>query len=152
MKYNDLVSVAREFARNAVRLSMTNNVRAKILDAENEIKDLDEALAGTKKNIARANFALSKVDANDPDKDVLTAEYNEQLKDLNERIEDIEKTKAIYAETLKKLNDEIVSIQKGDRKVSMETLQAISTNYLEKLNVDTMLNAAKSVVDDALED
>ena len=141
MNYNALVSIAREFARNMVRLTMTNNVRAKILNTENQIKDNENAVTEVNKDILRLNFKMSKIDDNDPDKTDKKKEIEEAIADNNKCLENLAKNKEAITNQMTKLNEEIEAIQKGDKKVSTETLQILSNDYLETLNREAMIKA-----------
>lgn len=146
MNYNDLVSIARESARDNVRLHLTNGVRGQILNNEIAISQTETELKNINKNIARATYALSKVDAADPDAEENTKDLNAKIKQMNEVVVNVTKELETYKAAIVKLNTDIVDIANGSKKVSTETLQTLSCKYLDTLNRELMLETVKAAV------
>ena len=144
--YNALVSVARDSARDSVLLKLTNDVRNEILAISIASGKVDSDIAAINKEIAVLTYKLSKVDTLDPEATEKTNRYNDLIKEANEDIAELNKEKDCYTTKTAKLNEEIAAIQSGSKKVSVETLARISTDYLEKMNVAAMLADATAVV------
>lgn len=151
--YNEIVSIARSYARDNVRLQLTNKVRNELLVAENSVKSVEEDIAIINKNIARVDYKLSLVDTNNPDAEEITKDLTEQKTYNSTKIEDLNKEKECYTKKIANLTEEISNIQSGIKKVSTETLAIVSAEYLNVLTVELMIAEAKETkINDALAD
>lgn len=141
--YNEIVSIAREVARDGLRLEKVNVIRCSMLSLENDIKDVENAILGQQKEIARAEFAKTTVDPKDPDAEA-------KLKDMDERIDSANKMIVRYTEILKAHTDnkanleaQIEKVQSGEIKVSMEALNANADAILKEITIACAVDKAK---------
>lgn len=141
--YNEIVSIAREVARDGLRLEKVNVIRCSMLSLENDIKDIENAILGQQKEIARAEFAKTTVDPKDPDAEA-------KLKDMDERIDSANKMIVRYTEILKAHTDnkanleaQIEKVQSGEIKVSMEALNANADAILKEITIACAVDKAK---------
>jgi len=146
--YNEIVSIARSYARDNVRLQLTNKVRNELLVAENSVKSVDEDIAKVTKNITRLDYKISKVDSENPDAVEIVKDLDEQKVYATKQIEELNKEKECYTKKIASLTEEITNIQNGSKKVSTETLSAVSSEYLNVLTVELMMTEAKEVKTD----
>lgn len=123
--YNDVVSTLREAARDELRLLKTNSVRAKIFSLTAELNEFLLAKKDLEKDLACANFDLSKIDPADP----RAADFKEALdldiKETNDEIKGVDAAITEMNGLLKEANDKLIDVQDGVWKVSIEALDMI---------------------------
>jgi len=148
-KLNDVVSIARDYARTLLRTRMVNRVRESILSLNKEVAACEANLLFYGKSLARAAFAKAQINPDDPDAEELTKNCDEKTKNTNEAIEavkkDIENLNALVA----KNNESIALIESGETKVSADDLQAVSNDLLEEISKAAVVAAATKLEDAA---
>ena len=126
-------------ARDNSRLHMTNRVRQDILRAEIAIKEIEADETTLSKNIAILEFKLSQINAADPEKDDKTKCTNASIEMDKKCLEDCIKEKEGVNKKIEQYKADIEAIQNGDKKVSTETLQELSSQYLDALTNHLLL-------------
>lgn len=137
--YNEIATLARDYARDNVRTHLTNNVRNNILAVEIAINEVDEDIKNLAKNKERVEFKISEVKDNNPDKEDILKKLNEDLKAIADREKMLTDEKANYNKKIELLKEEIEEIANGVKKVSKETLARLSAQYIDKITEELML-------------
>lgn len=141
--YQTVVAKARELARDLLR---TRNIHALIREkaaldldvtqGEAEIKAFTEV---AEKNLARAEYQLSKVDQADPDAEMLTKELTktrDRAKEvLEHHLEQSAKSLAVLkkkvADRKEELDAKIARWESGENKVQLENLNEHAHRFIE---------------------
>jgi chromosome segregation ATPase len=145
--YNEVISALREVARDFLRLRRINGIRTDVLQANNEIKSIEDAILAEKKQVARAEFRLTSLNENDPDLEDKTKDYNDNKEYALKSIERYEKEKANVTHTVADLNAKLADISSGKHKVDMEELEGVTHDLLETFIKDHALGVATELTE-----
>jgi len=129
--YTNLVEKFRELARDLLRIRWINNIKDEILAVENKITECNKDKDYSVKEIARANFRLSKLEEANPDYEELKENEEQRIKAQEKRIEEVGERLAERQERKDFLNKEIIKVESGELKVSAESLSEKSKELAE---------------------
>jgi septal ring factor EnvC (AmiA/AmiB activator) len=132
MNYEKLVDKFREMARDILRLRWISNIKDEILGVDNRLADLKRCNDMAAKNLARANYALSKLDPADPDFADKKAEQEERIKDANKDTEYTNKQVVEATAEKTELTAKIAKITSGEFKVNADNLSAKAKELAEE--------------------
>jgi hypothetical protein len=148
-KLNDVVSVARDYARTLLRTRMINRVRKSILSVNKDIAALEDNILKYGKCLARAAFAKAQINPNDPDAEELTKSYDADAKFANDSTAECKKEIEVLNTLVADNNKAIAAIESGETKVSADDLQAVSNDLLEEISKAAVVAAATKLEDAA---
>lgn len=145
IKYNDVVALSREVARDGLRMSSVNGVRQTIMAHNTEIQRLENSILNVGKDIARETFRISQLNENDPD-------FESKKKSSEDSIAFYEKNIQAYRtrieqekEAIKKEEERIEKIQNGEEKVSAEMLFDSAEALLGEITRNYAVEKAKEL-------
>lgn len=144
--YNEVVSMAREVARDALRLKLVNEVRGVILDYSNTIASYEKDDLAIQKNIARKEFAKSQLLEADPDFADKVKACDEAIESFNQSLKYNASSKEKYAALIKKEEERIAKITSGEIKVDANELQSATEVLLGEISTDYAVEKAKALV------
>jgi chromosome segregation ATPase len=131
MNYTNLVDQFRELARDILRLRWVSNIKDQIAGIEREIASYTKYNEGYTKDIARANYRLSKLEEANPDYADLKKKDEDEIKSCNESIEHNNRSIADLTKESAKVAEEIAKVESGELKVSAESLSAKAKELAE---------------------
>jgi cell division protein FtsB len=124
MNYNELVSKFRELARDEARLRWVNNLRDEVLTEDGHIGCLKKEIEHCVKEVARNDYAMSKLEEANPDYADIKKRYEDSNAYLKKDIEQMEDNIKIMEEKKNKIMAEIEKVASGEHKVDADTLSA----------------------------
>ena len=125
-----VVAKVKELARTALRGQLISARLAKIAGLNGEVTTVNGYIADQNKEIARANYALSMVDAANPDAADLTKEANDRVTAANASIKKFQDDLANLQKSIDEQNAGIAAIESGATKVSAEELACLVDKML----------------------
>lgn len=133
MKYNEIVSALKVIARDQLRLVMVINLRTDLNEVDNRKIKAEQDLAEIKLDLARVDFKMSQVHAEDPDREAKLKDLEDTKTELNTLLtrtqEYIDKTLAKEAD---EINAKIEDVTNGKVKVSAERLEETTKELAKK--------------------
>ena len=124
MKYNDLVSKFRELSRDALRLRWINNIRDEVLAEDNRIACLNKEIEHNLKEIARNDYALSKLEEANPDYADIKKRYEDSNAFCKKDNEQMEVSIKAMEEKKTEIMKEIDKVASGELKVDMDNMSS----------------------------
>jgi hypothetical protein len=132
MNYEKLVNQFREMARDILRLRWISNIMDQVLNVDNSIAGCNQRIADYTKEIARANYRLSKLEQANPDYADLKKEDDEAIVSFNKSIEEENKIVADLTKEKTAFTDKIAKVVSGELKVSAENLSTKAKELAEE--------------------
>jgi L-lactate utilization protein LutB len=126
----------RDKAREILRMKAINRIMQEKFNVSKEISGYPESLEDAKKNVLRVDYKLGKLDEENPDfedmkKDLEdTKEY--AIKNVDELTEMVAKKEKYIAETIAKLDEKIAAYESGEKKVSIDEVNALAEQMIMK--------------------
>lgn len=131
-----LVASVREKARTIVRAIAINRHVWKRVDLEILLKKVGSGSKELAKDIARTEYAISKLDPLNPDFAELKKDLDEDLADLREELVEVQKdeaeTTASLSKQIEELNQKMMGIENGEILVSREHIDEQVNKLLER--------------------
>lgn len=131
--YNKVVSVAREVARDQLRMSKVNSVRDEIMNLNTSVKNLEASLESAKKQIAIAEFKKTQVNEADPEKEAKLKTLEEKVAYEKKEVERLEKEIEGVKKEIAAKDAEIAKIEAGEAKVDAELLFDTTEKLLKEI-------------------
>lgn len=132
MNYIELVDKFRELARDILRLRWINNIKDDIHYVDNTISLLEKSKEEINKDIARANYRLSKTDQTNPDYPELKVLEDDRIKRFTELLEREDKNILERIEKKNELNKMIAKVESGESKVNIENVSIKAKELAEE--------------------
>jgi len=131
MNYSQLVDKFRELARDILRLRWISNIKDQIAGIEREIASYTKYNEGYTKDIARAEYRLSKLEEANPDYTDLKKKDEDEIVSCNKAIENNNRHIAEATEEKTTVEKEIAKVESGELKVSADNLSAKAKELAE---------------------
>lgn len=132
MNYQNLVAKFRELAKDFLRMLMINDLKDALLEKELYIKSKMNKIDEYNKIIQRAEFRISEIKENDPDKETKEKDILETIKDIKEEIENENKMIEKQNEKKEFIQDKMKEVEDGTYKVSKEQLSIKSQELINE--------------------
>lgn len=132
MNYSKLVDAFREQARDVLRLRWVSNIKDEVLILDNAIASCTKDNECHTKDIARAEYRLSKLEQANPDYEDLKKEDEERIKQYNKWIEGNNRRITDLTEEKAKVSEKIAKVESGEFKVSAENLSSKAKELAEE--------------------
>lgn len=140
--YNEIVSIARNVARDGLRLQMTNAVRGQTLKFNNAVSDRENEVLSVNKDIARYEFKKSQLVSNDPDFKEKSEKLDKLIEESNKAIDELNQVLEKYQEEITEKNEMIAKIQSGETKVMTNDLENETEKLLKEITNACAIEAA----------
>jgi uncharacterized coiled-coil protein SlyX len=128
----ELVMAIRDLAREDLRARWICNIQAVLLSLTNQITAKEAIISGINKQVAQANYNISKLDSANPSYETLLASENNTIKYSNENIAYNEEAIKSLNEEIKGTQAEITKVVAGESKVDAENLNVKAKELIEK--------------------
>ena len=129
--YNEIVSKAREIARDGLRLGLVNKERQALMRWNQDKDELNKQIAETNVEILSVDFEVGQINDADPKKEAKTNQYADLKKHLQSDLEALTKALANTQEVIDEIVANIAKIEAGEVKVSAECLNCETTRLLQ---------------------
>lgn len=132
----DKVQSFRDKAREILRAKMIATRLQAIFDISKSTKSYDEALIARNKSLARALYALSKLEKENPDYEEIKKNNDEwiatETENVNSATKNAEEAKKKMNDRINELNSEISDIEAGKMKVNIDEVAALTTKLIDE--------------------
>ena len=127
-----IVEKMRELAREMLRSKLINEVKAKVLELNNAIKDSKDEEVSLNRLIAICEFKKSEVKENDLRKESIIKMEDDTIKNTKEDLERVNKNiEGLNAEVVKKM-DFITKIESGEVKMDAYELNSMANELINE--------------------
>lgn len=141
--YEQLVSSARERARDLLRMEMINGCRDVIMRYNNELKAYNKDVEATNKALAVLDYKATKLDPADPEVEQKKKDLEESRKYCVKDLEDLNKAIAAVNAKIDAENKAIAEITDGKTLVSADEMSAVADNLLKEMVTAAAVDEAK---------
>lgn len=126
-----VVSAVKVIARDTLRMKIIMPVQTAISELKAQITDYEKSVKTAEHTIEVAQFKLSKIDAEDPDKEVITTRRNKEIETATEDIACLTKSIESTKKAITEKEVHILEIEAGKVKVDRESLDCLTESFLE---------------------
>lgn len=131
-----VVDKIRVLARTSLRMINIANLKEVLYSLNLDKQEVQKCSDELAKDVKRAEFALSKVDAADPDAEDLKKGYGEEIVNLNKEINVHKKGLEDIAKEVEAVNAKIAKWESGENKVQIENLNAKTKELLAEYSLE----------------
>ena len=131
----NIVKSAKERARDILRAQAVNGQKTAITELKTQKTNLEKEIEKPTKEVARAEYKLSKIDEANPDFEVLKENAETSVKAAKENLETMEKYVKKESEKMDKKvterNEKITKWETGETMVSLEAMTDLTNKIIE---------------------
>lgn len=143
---NSIVESVKLIARDELRMKHIAKVQTDIYDLEKNVNEVNEEIGGLKKAILREEYAISKVEDQNPDAAEIREAHKEKIEAFQKMIESRNNVMANLEKAMAEQKEKIQKIESGEIKVNLEKLNERTKVLIEEITKEA---AVKEILEGA---
>lgn len=143
---NSIVESVKLIARDELRMKHIAKVQTDIYDLEKNVNEVNEEIGGLKKAILREEYAISKVEDQNPDAAEIREAHKEKIEAFQKMIESRNNVMTDLEKVMAEQKEKIQKIESGEIKVNLEKLNERTKVLIEEITKEA---AVKEILEGA---